>query len=75
MYFEQARCRETDPDLFFTDDNHQQNLVKTAQAKAICRPCAHVVDCAAYALRNKIEHGVWGALDPDDRFALRFGTP
>lgn len=64
--FENALCRQTDPDLFFPD-SHRTAQIK--QAKIICRACEHELPCAAFALRNRIEDGIWGGITPEDRRA------
>lgn len=73
MHFEQAICRETDPEIFFpAETNAQKQHEQTEAAKAICRRCAHTLDCARYAIRNRVEYGIWGGLTPGDRMTLLF---
>jgi WhiB family transcriptional regulator, redox-sensing transcriptional regulator len=57
-----ARCRGSDGELFFTPGAAQE-----FRAKAICRSCPVRWECLAYALRNRVEHGVWGGLTDRER--------
>ena len=63
-------CGEVGGDLWFPDDGraHSSNYTK---ARAICMRCPVVEECAAYALRHGIIHGMWGGLSPMQRRALR----
>jgi len=42
-------------DLFFSIETPE-----IKQAIAICSTCPYVAQCKDYAVKNKIEHGVWG---------------
>lgn len=66
-----------DTDIFFTD--HAEAALKTPsrkvqaawdRAKMICRDCPVRVQCARDHLGEK--DGVWGGLDPAQRYALRY---
>jgi WhiB family transcriptional regulator, redox-sensing transcriptional regulator len=59
-----ARCRANDPDDLFVRGAKQRD------AAAICRQCAVIVECAADALDNQMEFGVWGGLTERQRRAL-----
>lgn len=51
-----AACRNhPDPGLWFPERGHE-----TDQAKAICHACPVRRDCLDFALRNRIQYGVWG---------------
>src|SRR3954467_12777307 len=60
----QAGRRTTDPDELF--------VVGAAQnrAKAVCTGCPVRTECLAYALDERIEHGIWGGMTERDRRAL-----
>lgn len=60
----QALCRETDPDELFVRGAAQH------QAAAICRHCPVMQECAADALDNRVEFGVWGGLTERQRRQL-----
>jgi WhiB family transcriptional regulator, redox-sensing transcriptional regulator len=59
-----ARCRSTDPDEMF--------VLGAAQRKAavICRHCPVMAECAAEALDNRMEFGVWGGMTERQRRTL-----
>jgi len=60
-----AACRGADADLFFAPGaTHEQ------RAKSVCRECPVRWECLAYALRNRVEHGVWGGLTDRERRRL-----
>jgi len=42
-------------DLFFSLERPE-----IKQAIAICGTCPFIIQCKDYAVKNKIEHGVWG---------------
>ena len=59
-----ALCRETDPDEMFVRGAAQR------KAAVICRHCPVVQECAAEALDNKVEFGIWGGMTERQRRAL-----
>lgn len=59
-----ARCRTTDPDELFVSGAAQR------KAAVICRHCPVMTECAADALDNRIEFGVWGGLTERQRRVL-----
>lgn len=61
-----ARCRDHDPDLFFTTAPGSER-----RAKTVCRPCPVRSECLAFALDAEIEHGVWGGMNVRERRRLR----
>jgi WhiB family redox-sensing transcriptional regulator len=59
-----ARCRSTDPDELFVRGAAQR------KAAMICRHCAVIAECAADALDNQVEFGVWGGMTEHQRRVL-----
>jgi WhiB family transcriptional regulator, redox-sensing transcriptional regulator len=59
-----ALCRETDPDTLFVRGAAQR------RAAAICRHCPVMQECAAEALDNRVEYGVWGGMTERRRRVL-----
>ncbi|MEU8513778.1 WhiB family transcriptional regulator [Kitasatospora sp. NPDC048722] len=57
-------CRTADPDELFVDGAAQN------RAKAVCSGCPVRTECLAYALDERIEHGVWGGMTDRERRAL-----
>ena len=61
-----ARCRSLDPELFFPTDG-----LGVQRAAAICATCEVREACLEYALRNGIQHGVFGGRSARARVRLR----
>ena len=59
-----ARCRASDPDELFARGAAQR------KAAVICRRCPVILECAADALDNHVEFGVWGGMTERQRRAL-----
>jgi WhiB family redox-sensing transcriptional regulator len=59
-----ALCTGRDPDELFVRGAAQRRAV------AICRHCPVVRECAADALDNQVEYGIWGGLTERQRRAL-----
>ena len=59
-----ALCRTANPDELFVTGAAQR------KAAAICRHCTVMLECAADALDNHVEHGVWGGMTERHRRAL-----
>ncbi len=57
-----GNCAQQPPDLFFPSDG-----VGVAKAKLVCEGCPVAEPCLEYALRNRIEHGVWGGCSERQR--------
>ena len=60
----EALCRTSNPDELFVRGADQR------KAAAICRGCPVVQECAAEALDNKVEFGVWGGMTERQRRAM-----
>ena len=50
-----AKCVGVSPEVFFPSDG-----LGVEKAKGICQECLVQEACLAYALCNRIKHGVWG---------------
>ncbi len=59
-----ALCRAVDPDELFVRGAAQR------KAAVICRQCPVSLECAADALDNRVEFGVWGGMTERQRRAL-----
>lgn len=59
-----AACLIMDPDELFGDNSAQQH------AKGTCAGCPIQTACLAYALDERIEHGLWGGMTERERRAL-----
>ncbi len=57
-----GNCRDESPSLFFPSDG-----VGVEVARRICATCPVKSPCLEYALRNRIDHGVWGGASERER--------
>lgn len=57
-----GKCRDVAPATFFPSDG-----VGVEVARRICATCPIQSPCLEYALRNKIDHGVWGGTSERER--------
>lgn len=57
-----GKCADRPPGLFFPSDG-----VGVEVAKRICAGCEVRAICLDYALRNRIDHGVWGGTSERER--------
>lgn len=57
-----GKCREEPPTTFFPSDG-----VGVEVARRICATCDAKLPCLEYALRNRIDHGVWGGTSERER--------
>jgi WhiB family transcriptional regulator, redox-sensing transcriptional regulator len=64
-----ALCKSADPDELFVRGAAQR------KAAVICRHCPVMQQCAADALDNQVEYGVWGGLTERQRRALLKENP
>jgi WhiB family redox-sensing transcriptional regulator len=64
VWVSSARCRSADPDQLFVRGAAQR------KAAVICRHCPVIAECAAEALDNQMEFGVWGGMTERERRAL-----
>jgi WhiB family redox-sensing transcriptional regulator len=55
-------CRDRDPSFFFPSDG-----VGVDHARRVCSTCPVKAECLEYALRYRIEHGVWGGASERER--------
>lgn len=57
-----GKCRELPPTTFFPSDG-----VGVDVARRICEDCPVKSPCLEYAIRNRIDHGVWGGASERER--------
>jgi len=61
-----AACRDSDPDVFFPDDEAPTYEVLVDVARDICSRC-HVLDlCRAHGIEYE-EFGIWGGMTEQER--------
>lgn len=62
-----AKCASIDdPDIFFPPDGGD-----AAHARQICAECPVQAECLDYAIGADEEYGIWGGLDPRERWNLK----
>ena len=64
-------CMNTDPELFFPDQDANVNLYQVA--KQLCAQCPIIQQCLEYALKTDEQFGVWGGLTAFERRKLKRG--
>lgn len=57
-----GNCRNEPPGTFFPSDGVGVDI-----ARRICETCPVKAPCLEYALRNRIDHGVWGGTSERER--------
>jgi WhiB family redox-sensing transcriptional regulator len=66
-----AKCRGTDPELFFPLGSSGPAQSQIEDAKRVCQSCDVREECLNWALENGFDDGVWGGLSEDERRALK----
>ena len=61
-WMQRGLCRQVPPSTFFPNDG-----VGVEVARRICADCPVKASCLEYALRNGIDHGVWGGTSERER--------
>jgi WhiB family redox-sensing transcriptional regulator len=69
-WFELARCRGVDPNLFFPERGES-----LAAAKAVCAECPVRAECLGWALTEGEKFGVWGGQSEKERGRIRRAMP
>lgn len=62
-----ARCRDEDPELFFPIGESAGAAIQAEEAKAVCGRCPVTDECLRWALDERIEEGIFGALTGPER--------
>ena len=61
-WMQTGHCNEEPADVFFPSDG-----VGVEKAKRVCEGCPVQERCLEYALKNKVDHGVWGGTSERQR--------
>lgn len=69
-------CAETDPELFFPDDEKENGMKDTSTARVrmareLCETCPVMAQCKNYAVMYFEMEGIWGGTTPKDRAKIR----
>ena len=57
-----GKCRDVHPAVFFPSDG-----VGVEVARKLCADCPAKAPCLEYAIKNRIDHGVWGGASERER--------
>lgn len=71
-WMQHARCTEVDPELFFPVSGA---AAAGTRAKAVCRTCPVIAQCAQYAIERPELEGIWGGTTANDRRDIRAEQP
>lgn len=66
--FENAVCREIDPEIYYVEGSSYTKENKLA--KTLCFTCKDIVECREWAVFN-YEFGVWGGTTDQERRSMR----
>ena len=61
-WMRRGNCRDEPPSRFFPSDGAGVDA-----ARQLCATCPVKEPCLEYALRNRIDHGVWGGTSERER--------
>ena len=73
-WYDNAACRDEDPELFFPIGSSGPAVRQLQQAKRVCAGCPVQRLCLEWAVRTSIDYGVWGGLGEDERRSLKRRT-
>ena len=64
-----ARCRGTDPSMFFHPDGERggRRHQREREAKRFCAECPVRIQCLVHSLRFQEPYGIWGGLAEHER--------
>lgn len=68
---DEAACGNQGNEIFFADPSCQSSEI--AQAKLICKRCDVRWECLEFAVKNDIQHGIWGGFTPSERNSYQKG--
>jgi WhiB family redox-sensing transcriptional regulator len=64
----EAACLDMPPSIFFPVGIKSE---EEAPAKAICAACPVADECLEFALKHRINYGIWGETNPRERDRIR----
>lgn len=70
QWMDLGACIGHDPDLWFEEGSPDRNS-HLQRAIDICHECPVEQFCLEYAIRNRIDYGVWGGKTPRERRRIR----
>lgn len=73
-WYQDAACRDQDPELFFPVGLTGFALLQLKEAKSVCARCPVQCLCLEWAVMAGIDHGVWGGMSEEERRTLKRRT-
>lgn len=70
-WMKEARCADSDPDLFFPEQGGNPPTL----ARAICAMCPVKQECLDFSLREGMAYGIWGGHPERERRKMPGWTP
>lgn len=64
---DQAACHGRDTNDFFPEMSGGSSSISVSKCRLICYRCKVRKQCLDFAVRNNINHGVWGGMSVTDR--------
>lgn len=70
---EHAACRNIGREavIFFPEDTGRYAIHAMSEAIRMCNTCPVQMECLAYAIATREEHGIWGGKLPEERRIIR----
>jgi WhiB family redox-sensing transcriptional regulator len=67
-----ARCRGTDPSVFFHPEGERglKRRKRAQDAQRFCAQCPVAKQCLEYSLRFQEPYGIWGGIAEDERHEI-----
>ena len=65
--FENAACAELEDQDYFFPEGNAEEVKRLPKLRAICGVCIERKECLAYAIKEEIQHGIWGGKTPSER--------
>lgn len=68
-WHKQGACYGHGPDLWFgsEQETYAERVSREQLAKDVCNTCPVISECLNTALKDEIDHGIWGGLTPAER--------
>ena len=73
-WYQDATCRDQEPELFFPIGVSGAALLQLQEAKAVCAGCPVRCLCLEWAVLAGIDHGVWGGTSEEERRTIKRRT-
>jgi WhiB family redox-sensing transcriptional regulator len=65
--FENAECSKLENLDYFFPEGKVEEAERLPNLRRICAGCIERKECLAYAIKEEIQHGIWGGKTPSER--------